>query len=49
MELFQVLGVEFHGKLVAPCPGATIFARLKPNRYPLVEKIGLAVKEELEK
>ena len=38
VELFQVLGGEFHRKLVAPCPGATIFARLKPNRYLLVEK-----------
>ncbi|MCD6295016.1 MAG: hypothetical protein J7M20_08910 [Deltaproteobacteria bacterium] len=38
VELFQVLGSEFKKKLVAPCPGATIFARLKPNRYLLVEK-----------
>lgn len=38
VELFQVLGGEFHRKLVAPCPGAIIFARLKPNRYLLVEK-----------
>ena len=38
VELFQVLGGEFHRKLVAPCPGATIFARLKPNRYLLVER-----------
>ena len=37
VELFQVLGGEFHRKLVAPCPGATIFARLKPDRYLLVE------------
>jgi len=37
VELFQVLGSEFKNKLVAPCPGATIFARLKPNRYLLVE------------
>lgn len=33
VELFQVLGEEFKEKLVAPCPGATIFARLKPDRY----------------
>ncbi|MBW2022719.1 MAG: hypothetical protein JRI51_07635 [Deltaproteobacteria bacterium] len=33
VELFQVLGHEFKEKLVAPCPGATIFARLKPDRY----------------
>jgi len=38
VELFQVLGSEFDKKLVAPCPGATIFARLKPNRYLLVEQ-----------
>ena len=38
VELFQVLGGEFDRKLVAPCPGATIFARLKPDRYMLVEK-----------
>jgi len=38
VELFQVLGGEFRKKLVAPCPGATIFARLKPDRYLLVEK-----------
>jgi hypothetical protein len=38
VELFQVLGAEFQRKLVAPCPGATIFARLKPDRYLLVEK-----------
>ena len=38
VELFQVLGSDFKKKLVAPCPGATIFARLKPNRYLLVEK-----------
>ena len=38
VELFQVLGSKFKKKLVAPCPGATIFARLKPDRYLLVEK-----------
>jgi hypothetical protein len=38
LELFQVLGEEFGKKLVAPCPGATIFARLEPDRYLLVEK-----------
>lgn len=38
VELFQVLGGEFDKKLVAPCPGATIFARLKPDRYLLVER-----------
>lgn len=38
LELFQVLGEEFPQKLVAPCPGATIFARLKPDEYLLVKK-----------
>ena len=38
LELFQVLGSQFERKLVAPCPGASIFARLKPNRFLLVEK-----------
>lgn len=38
VELFQVLGSEYKKKIVAPCPGATIFARLKPDRYLLVKK-----------
>ena len=38
IELFGVLGGEYKKKLVAPCPGATIFARLEPDRYLLVEK-----------
>jgi hypothetical protein len=38
LELFQVLGSEFPQKLVAPCPGAAIYARLAPDRYLLVEK-----------
>ena len=38
LELFQVLGNQHEKKLVAPCPGATIFGRRKPNRYLLVEK-----------
>jgi len=33
VELFQVLGQQFKEKLVAPCPGATIFARLNPDKY----------------
>ena len=37
VELFQILGGEYEKKLVAPCPGATIFARLKPDRFLLVE------------
>ena len=38
LELFQILGQEYPRKLVAPCPGATIFARLEPDKYLLVEK-----------
>ncbi len=38
LELFQILGREYPRKLVAPCPGATIFARLKRDRYLLVER-----------
>ena len=38
LELFQIIGSEFEKKFVAPCPGATFFARLKPDRYLLVEK-----------
>jgi len=38
LELFQVLGGEHKSKLEAPCPGATIFARLEPDKYLLVEK-----------
>jgi hypothetical protein len=37
LELFQVIGEQYPEKLVAPCPGATIFARLKPDQYLLVE------------
>jgi len=38
LELFQVLGSRYPKNLVAPCPGATIFAGLKPDQYMLVEK-----------
>jgi len=38
LELFHVLGDEHKKKLVAPCPGATIFARLEPDKFLLVEK-----------
>lgn len=38
VELFQVLGDGYDKKLVRPCPGACIFARLKPDQYLLVEK-----------
>lgn len=37
VELFQILGTAYKKKLVAPCPGASIFSRLKPDRYLLVE------------
>lgn len=37
LELFQVIGGSYSKKLVAPCPGATIFAELEPDRYFLVE------------
>jgi hypothetical protein len=38
LELFQVIGEKHSKKLVAPCAGAVIFARLTPDRYLLVEK-----------
>jgi hypothetical protein len=38
IELFQILGARFQKKLVIPCPGAAIFARLKPDQYLLVER-----------
>ncbi len=38
LELFQVIGEQHAKKLVAPCPGAVLFSRLKPDRYLLVEK-----------
>jgi hypothetical protein len=38
LELFQIIGSQYGKKLVAPCPGATLFARLRPDQYLLVEK-----------
>jgi hypothetical protein len=38
LELFQILGRDYARKLVRPCPGATLFARLKPDQYLLAEK-----------
>jgi len=38
LEVFQVVGDDHPVKLVAPCPGMTIFARLRPDRYLRVEK-----------
>lgn len=37
LELFQVVGAEHSSKLVAPCPGAVVFARLEPDVYLLAE------------
>ena len=42
LELFQVIGGHYPQKLVAPCPGATIFARLRPDQYLLVENASRA-------
>jgi hypothetical protein len=38
LELFQVIGERHPQKLVAPCPGATIFARLRRDRYLLASR-----------
>jgi len=38
LELYQILGSQYSKKLVAPCPGAALFARLKPNQYLWVER-----------
>lgn len=38
LELFQVIGNKWRKKLVAPCAGAVIFARLPKDRYFLVER-----------
>lgn len=38
LELFQVVGEQWRQKLVAPCPGATIFARLRRDRYLLARR-----------
>ena len=38
LELFQVIGDKWRKKLVAPCAGAVIFARLPKDRYLLVER-----------
>jgi hypothetical protein len=40
LELFQVLGEKYHKKLVAPCPGAIIFAGLRPDQFFLVDSSG---------
>jgi len=38
LEIFQVIGNTWSKKLVAPCAGAVIFARLPKDRYLLVER-----------
>ncbi len=38
VELFQILGHAYERKLVAPCAGAVVFARLRPDHYLLVQK-----------
>jgi hypothetical protein len=38
LELYQVIGGEHPRKLVSPCPGAVVFARLKPDKCLLVEQ-----------
>lgn len=37
LELFGILGSAFKKRLVAPCPGAVTYARLKQDQYLLVE------------
>lgn len=37
LELFQILGSRYTEKLVRPCPGACIYARLKPDEFLLVK------------
>jgi len=41
LELYQVIGAGFKEKLVAPCPGAVLFARLTPDRFLLVQDSSL--------
>lgn len=38
LELFQIIGRQYSKKFVAPCAGAVLFARLKPDQYLLVER-----------
>ncbi|MFC1864017.1 hypothetical protein ACFL1Z_08725 [Thermodesulfobacteriota bacterium] len=39
LELFQIIGENYRKKLVAPCPGAAIFASLEPDRFLLVDNV----------
>ncbi|HUU40505.1 MAG TPA: hypothetical protein VMW42_06180 [Desulfatiglandales bacterium] len=41
LELFQIIGNNWQRKLVAPCAGAVVFARLPKDKYLLVEKPGI--------
>jgi hypothetical protein len=38
LELFQIIGHQYSKKFVAPCAGAVLFARLKPDQFLLVER-----------
>jgi hypothetical protein len=38
LELFHIIGGRFSKKMVSPCTGAVVYARLKPDQYMLVEK-----------
>ncbi len=38
LELYQIIGHQYSKKFVAPCAGAVLFARLKPDQYLLVER-----------
>lgn len=38
LELFQIIGRRFSKKMVSPCTGAVVYARLQPDQYLLAEK-----------
>ncbi len=46
LELFNVIGDEFHRKLVVPCPGAVIYGGMTVNRYIEVETTTIRNEEE---
>ena len=39
LELYGIIGDQHHRKLVTPCPGAVVFARMAANRYYEVVKL----------
>lgn len=45
LEIYGVLGGAYPRRLVAPCPGAVVFARLPADRYLLVEERGNPILE----